>query len=41
MPRPDPPEAHDALAAALSKGRYFNAHIRDVFEHEEIAPGRS
>ena len=33
-----PPEAHDALAAALSKGRYFNAHVRDVFEHEEVTP---
>ena len=33
-----PPEAYDALAAAFSKGRHFNAHIRDRFEHEEVAP---
>ena len=33
-----PPETHEALATALSKGRHFNAHIRDVFDHEEVTP---
>lgn len=31
-----PAEIHAALAAAESKGAYFNAHIRDVYFHQEL-----
>jgi hypothetical protein len=31
-----PPETHDALKAAFSKGWFFNRHIRDQFEYERI-----
>ena len=31
-----PPETHDALKAAFSKGYFFNRHIRDHFEYERI-----
>jgi hypothetical protein len=36
-----PPAVHDGLVAALSKGRYFAAHIRDryVFRRVRIAGG--
>ena len=27
----------DAFRAAFSKGRYFNAHIRDAYDHTEVA----
>ena len=26
----------DAFRAAFSKGRYFNAHIRDAYDHTEV-----
>lgn len=26
----------DAFRAAFSKGRYFNAHIRDCYDHSEV-----
>jgi lysyl-tRNA synthetase class 2 len=32
-----PPAAVDALRAAFSKGRHFNAHIRDAYEYTECA----
>ena len=32
-----PPAAADALRAAFSKGRHFNAHIRDAYEYTECA----
>lgn len=32
-----PPEAADAFRAAFSKGRHFNAHIRDRYDFTEIA----
>jgi hypothetical protein len=32
-----PAEAAEAFRAAFSKGRYFNAHIRDRYEHKEVA----
>jgi lysyl-tRNA synthetase class 2 len=32
-----PREAAEALRAAFSKGRYFNAHIRDRYDFTEIA----
>ena len=31
-----PVEEADAFRAAFSKGRYFNAHIRDAYEHSEV-----
>jgi len=31
-----PPEAADAFRAAFSKGRHFNAHIRDRYECTEV-----
>lgn len=31
-----PPEEVEAFGAAFSKGRYFNAHIRDRYEYEEL-----
>ena len=31
-----PPAEADALRAAFSKGRYFNAHIRDAYDHTEV-----
>jgi hypothetical protein len=31
-----PPETADAFRAAFSKGRYFNAYIRDEFEYTEL-----
>ena len=33
-----PPEAADAFRAAFSKGRHFNAHIRDRYDYSECAP---
>ena len=33
-----PPEEAGRLAAAFSKGRYFNAHIRDHYEFTEVVP---
>lgn len=32
-----PPEEAEALRAASSKGRYFNAHIRDGYDYSEVA----
>jgi KTSC domain-containing protein len=31
-----PPEAADAFRAAFSKGRHFNAHVRDRYECTEV-----
>lgn len=31
-----PPTAAEALAAAFSKGRHFNAHIRDRYSYREV-----
>lgn len=31
-----PPAEADAFRAAFSKGRYFNAHIRDAYDHTEV-----
>jgi len=31
-----PPEVHDALKAAFSKGYFFNRHIRDHFRYERL-----
>jgi KTSC domain-containing protein len=31
-----PPETADAFRAAFSKGRYFNAHIRDEYDFSEV-----
>ena len=31
-----PPEVHDALKAAFSKGYFFNRHIRDHFGYERL-----
>jgi lysyl-tRNA synthetase class 2 len=36
-----PPEEADRFAAALSKGRYFNAHIRDKYDFIEVATAES
>ena len=33
-----PPDVADRFAAAFSKGRYFNAHIRDAYAFTEVAP---
>jgi lysyl-tRNA synthetase class 2 len=30
-----PPAAADAFRAAFSKGRHFNAHIRDAYDYTE------
>jgi hypothetical protein len=32
-----PPDEADRFAAAFSKGRYFNAHIRDRYAFTEVA----
>ena len=32
-----PPEEAEAFRAAFSKGRYFNAHIRDAYDYAECA----
>ena len=32
-----PPDEADRFAAAFSKGRYFNAHIRDHYHFTEVA----
>ena len=32
-----PPGEADRFAAAFSKGRYFNAHIRDRYDFTEVA----
>jgi hypothetical protein len=32
-----PPGVADAFRAAFSKGRYFNAHIRDAYDYTEVA----
>ena len=34
-----PPEAVEALRAAFSKGRHFNAHIRDHYSYRECRRG--
>jgi hypothetical protein len=31
-----PPAEADAFRAAFSKGRYFNSHIRDSYDHTEV-----
>ncbi len=31
-----PPDEIDAMRAAFSKGRYFNAHIRDSYRFREL-----
>ena len=31
-----PPQAADAFRAAFSKGRHFNAHIRDQYDCTEV-----
>jgi hypothetical protein len=36
-----PPDEADRFAAAFSKGRYFNAHIRDRYAFTEIATAES
>ena len=36
-----PPEEAERFAAAFSKGRYFNAHIRDRYDFTEVAPAPS
>jgi hypothetical protein len=33
-----PPDEAERFAAAFSKGRYFNAHIRDRYAFTEVAP---
>lgn len=33
-----PPDEAERFAAAFSKGRYFNARIRDRYEFTEVAP---
>jgi len=33
-----PPDEAGRFAAAFSKGRYFNAHIRDRYAFIEVAP---
>ncbi len=33
-----PPEAVEALRAAFSKGRHFNAHVRDRYDYSELEP---
>jgi len=32
-----PPQEADLFRAAFSKGRYFNAHIRDCYDFTEVA----
>jgi hypothetical protein len=32
-----PPEKAERFRAAFSKGRYFNAHIRDAYRCREVA----
>lgn len=32
-----PPEVADKLSSAFSKGRYFNAHIRDHYDYSEVS----
>lgn len=32
-----PEHVHDGLMAAPSKGRYFNAHIKGVFQYQKIS----
>ena len=32
-----PPQEADSFRAAFSKGRYFNAHIRDRYDFTEVA----
>lgn len=37
-----PPQEHEAFRAAFSKGRYFNARIRDAYDYTEcIEPADS
>lgn len=31
-----PPEEYERFRAAFSKGRYFNAHIRDGYDYTEM-----
>ena len=33
-----PPDEAERFASAFSKGRYFNAHIRDHYDFTEVAP---
>ena len=35
-----PPEAYEALMAAPSLGRHFNAHVRDRYEAVEVEGAR-
>ena len=36
-----PPEEAERFAAASSKGRYFNAHIRDRYNFTEVTPAET
>jgi len=36
-----PPETVDRFRAAFSKGRFFNARIRDKYDFTELEPSRS
>ena len=36
-----PPDEADRFAAAFSKGRYFNARIRDRYDFTEVATAES
>ena len=36
-----PPDEAERFAAAFSKGRYFNARIRDRYAFTEVATGES
>ena len=36
-----PPEEAERFAAAFSKGRYFNARIRDRYDYTEVATAPS
>jgi hypothetical protein len=36
-----PPETVQALAAAESKGRFFNAEIRDIFAFDDLTRQRA
>src|SRR5215210_567022 len=35
-----PPEIYHGFVDAPSKGEFFNAHIRDRYEHSEVVPRR-
>jgi hypothetical protein len=36
-----PPNEAERFAAAFSKGRYFNAHIRDHYDFTEVVPAET